>query len=72
MDFYRPYFVCCVRDSFEIYSVVKSDWQTSCAFVFVGYVHVVGDRGNFFVWRQVRMLQQLLRSDPAKNQCQND
>lgn len=36
----------------EIYSVAKFDWQTSCAFVFVGYVHVVGDRGNSFLRRQ--------------------
>lgn len=33
---------------------------------------VVGDRGNSFVRRQAFLSQQLLRSDPAKNQCQND
>lgn len=34
--------------------------------------NAVDSGGNFFVWRQVRMSQQLLRNDHAKNQCQND
>lgn len=67
-----PVFCILCERFLEIYSVAKFDWQTSCAFVFVGYVHVVGDRGNSFVRRQAFLSQQLLRSDPAKNQCQND
>ena len=34
--------------------------------------NAVDSGGNFFVRRQACLLQQLLRNDPAKNQCQND
>lgn len=34
--------------------------------------NAVDSGGNFFVRRQAFPAQQLLRNDPAKNQCQND
>lgn len=34
--------------------------------------NAVDSGGNFFVRRQACLSQQLLRSDPGKNQCQND
>lgn len=34
--------------------------------------NAVDSGGSSFVCRQVRMSQQLLRGDHAKNQCQND
>lgn len=39
--FLPPVFCLLCERFLEIYRVAKFDWQTSCVFVFVGYVHLV-------------------------------